>query len=439
MWVVLLVLTLGLMAAALRDPRWGMVGFLMIFVVQPGELDPALGVFHLERLMGAVILISMVVHHVPLRFPFPTRCYLGFFLAMLVAVPFAFWPSNSLQMCINYFEVVFFHLVMVATLTSEELMSRFVTAYVAATGWLAGTSLFLYTIGVREFHMNVERATGLTSSGGDANTLGISLVLGLPFCALLMRAGNPRNMRLLGLVVFLVSATTILITGSRTSAITMSFVWLLLALTTRHRLAVVVALAVALPVIWVGLPQQYKDRYATVQDLSGDESFQNRVYSWGGGVRMFQDNPLTGVGSANYALANGTKFWPGPGRRHWLDAHSLYFKLLGELGAIGVLTFSAFILSMVSATLRARRRCMASALPAVQYLPLTTLIVLVALFVTGYSAHNLYRVTWGILGALASSMITLPALATSAEPKPEVQKRKVLPWAYSAENVSQVS
>ncbi|SEC43569.1 O-antigen ligase family protein [Terriglobus roseus] len=438
MWVVLLFLTLGIMVAALRDPRWGMVGFLLIFVVQPGELYPALGVFHLERLMGAVILISMVVHHLPLRFPVPTKCYLGFFLAMLVAVPFAFWPSNSLQMCINYFEVVFFHLVMVATLTSEALVTRFVTAYVAATGWLAGTSLFLYMTGVREFHMNVERATGLTSSGGDANTLGISLVLGLPFCALLMRAGNPRNMRLLGLVVFLLSATTILITGSRTSAMTMAFVWLLLALTTRHRVAVVVALAISLPIIWIALPQQYKDRYATVQDLSGDESFQNRVYSWKGGVRMFEDNPLTGVGSANYAIANGTKFWPGPGRRHWLDAHSLYFKLLGELGAIGVLSFSVFIVSLVISTVRARRRCMSSTLPAVQFLPVTTLIVLTALFITGYSAHNLYRVTWGILGALASSMITLPSAAASVEPTRQIQKKKPL-WSYPVETASPVA
>ncbi len=54
---------------------------------------------------------------------------------------------------------------------------------------------------------------------------------------------------------------------------------------------------------------------------------------------MFESNPITGVGAGNYEFANGTKFWPGEGRKIWLDAHSLYFKILGELGLIGIITF----------------------------------------------------------------------------------------------------
>lgn len=438
MWVLILIVIVILAFKGMKQPWFGLLALLTVYVIQPGELYPILGKLHLERMLGLLVIISFFAHGNKLRFPPQTKSFLMFFGAMVLAIPFAFWPGNSATACIAYFEIVVFHILIVSLLTTEERIKQFVTLMVALNGWLAMTSLILYFNGVREFHMNVERATGLTSSGGDANTLGISLVIMLPFEFLLMRTGNGKHLRLLGFAVFAGSALTILITGSRTSAMALVFVLLMLIMQNKRNLRFIPLLVIALPIAWIALPQQYKARYLTVENLKNDDSYQNRVLSWEGGVQMFLHNPVTGIGSDNYAVANGSLYWPGPGPKHWLKAHSLYFQLLGELGFLGVFTFSGYLIRVIGTNRRLMKKLPQFALnPIVLQLPAYCNVCFLALFFTGYSAHNLYRSTWSILGALSGALTLLPRTGVAADNSPAV--RKPLPaWILASEEGEEV-
>ncbi len=145
--------------------------------------------------------------------------------------------------------------------------------------------------------------------------------------------------------------------------------------------------------------------------LKDDESYQNRILSWQGGVAMFESNPITGVGAGNYTYANGTKFWPGSGRKHWLNAHSLYFKLLGELGLIGIITFGGYLICVFRLNFRLKRELQErNASAFLQQLPSMFNIMFCLLLFDGYAAHNLYRDAWYFVGALGASMSLLPML-----------------------------
>jgi O-antigen ligase len=426
MWAVLLLIIVVLALRGLVQPWFGLLALLTVYVVQPGELYPVLGKLHLERVLIVLVLISFFAHGYKLRFPPQTRSFLMFFGAMVLAIPLAYWPGNSAAACVAYFEVVLLHLLIVSLLTDETRVSQLVALMVALTGWLAMTSLILYFNGVREVHMNVERATGLTSSGGDANTLGISLVIAMPLDFLLMRKENPWRIRLLGFAVFAGSALTVLITGSRTSAMSMVVVLMMLIFQNKRNLRFIPLLLIALPIAWVALPQQYKARYQTVENLKNDDSYQNRVLSWEGGIQMFLHNPLTGVGPENYTIANGMEFWPVAGPKHWLNAHSLYFKVLGELGSVGVITFCVYVFGTIGRNRRLMRELPDFATSAVVlHLPAYCNVCFFALLFTGYSAHNLYRPTWAILGAISGSLTLLPRLSLSlAKTTALPQKRK---------------
>lgn len=409
MWVLVLLVIMYFSLRGLAQPYFGLLALLAVYIIQPGELYPVLAMLHLERVLAIVVIISFFAHGNKLRFPRLTIYFLMFYAVMLLSIPTAFWPMNSALACLQFLEVVVFHMLIVSLLTTEERIKQFIVLMVVLTGWLAATSLILYRSGVREVHMHVERATGLTSSGGDANTLGITLVIAMPLEFLMMRKANSKGIRWTGFAIFAISVITVLITGSRTSFIAMFAVLIMLMMRNAKNLKYIPVFALLVPIVWLALPQQYKARYETVENLKNDDSYQNRLLSWQGGIQMFLHNPLTGVGPDNYTTANGEQYWPEAGPKRWLNAHSLYFKLLGELGLLGVFTFGLYLIGLIVKNMKLMKelpRRIRS--PLVQQLPGYSNICLFALLLTGYTAHNLYRSTWFTLGAITGAISLLP-------------------------------
>jgi O-antigen ligase len=438
MEVVVVLVIAALALRGISKPFVALLALLVVYIVQPGELYPHLAVLHLERMLAIFTLVSFFLHGNRFIFPPITKWFLAFYGAMLASIPLAFWRGNSVGFCIFFLEIVFFHLLIVALLTSEERVKQFIITNVALVGWLAATALFMYETGHRMVAMGIERASGLTSAGGDPNTLGLTLVCTLPLDLLLMAKDNAKWIRLLGLVVCVVSIVTVIVTGSRTSFFGMLFMVLLLFIADwKRKLKFLPILLVALPLLWLAVPQQYKARYETVDNLKSDDSYQNRVLSWQGGVQMFLHNPITGVGPDNYTDANGSKYWPGKGQKHWLNAHSLYFKLLGELGLLGVITFFGYLFQLFRLNHRLTELLKDRGVSRMlQKYPLHCQMCLCLLLFAGYSQHNTYRSQWFIFGAISAAVACLQTEKTSAAvlaPANAKKKRPVGAWVPGAE------
>lgn len=430
--VVFLVIAV-LAIRGLSKPFAGLLGLLVVYVVQPGELYPSLAPLHLERVMALLVLAAFFFQGNKLKFPPVTKWFLAFYGAMIAAVPLAFWLSNSASYCIQFAEIVVFHLLIVAMLTSQERIRSFLIVFVGLVGWLGGTSMVLYMMGVRIFTMGIDRATGMTSSGGDPNSLGITLVSAMPFEFLLMLKGNSKWTKLFAFSVFAISVITIVSTGSRTSFFALIFFLLLIVFSDwKKRLKFLPILIVVAPLIWLVIPQQYKARYETVDNLKDDDSYQNRVLSWKGGVQMFLHNPLTGVGPDNYTDANGEKYWPEK-PHHYLNAHNLFFKLIGELGIIGVITFVGYLVVLFRTNARILREWKNRSGDIItRKFPLYCNLSLIILIFAGYSGHNLYRNTWYILGAITAAIGLLQLGEDAEKSAPEKPKRIKAAWMPDA-------
>jgi O-antigen ligase len=158
-----------------------------------------------------------------------------------------------------------------------------------------------------------------------------------------------------------------------------------------------------LAIIWQVMPTEYQQRYLSVRSLKDDESYQNRVLAWHAGWHMFLDYPLTGVGVGQFAIADGTKYWPDPQHKIWLNAHSLYLQLIAELGLFGALAFVAYLYSLfrLNFWLRKELAVFPGAPRWLRFYPTASTLSLLVLLFAGYSSHDLYRSTWYILGALS--------------------------------------
>lgn len=434
--VILVIAALGL--RGISKPFVALLALTVVHIVQPGELYPHLAVLHLERVMAFFVLISFFVHGNKFVFPPVTKWFLAFYGAMILAIPLAFWRGNSVAFCLMFLQVVCFHLLIVALLNSEQRVKTFILTNVALIGWLAGTAAYSYAMGVRIVTMGIERASGLTSSGGDPNTLALTLVSTMPLELMLMTKGNSKWVRVIGLVVLLLSIYTVVITGSRTSFFNMLFLVVLLMFADwKRKLKFLPLVVIVLPLLWIVVPEQYKQRYETVDKLKDDESYQNRLISWEGGFHMFLHNPITGVGPDNYTNANGEKYWPGPGRKHYLNAHSQFFKLLGELGMLGIVTYVGYLINLFRLNNRLRKvlRDRGASL-ALQRYPVYCQISLCLLLFAGYSTHNTYRIQWFLLGAISAAVSRLPQEGAVEVLAPVKKKPALGAWVPGEESAT---
>lgn len=73
--------------------------------------------------------------------------------------------------------------------------------------------------------------------------------------------------------------------------------------------------------------------------LTADNSQHERYYMWQGAVKIFQDNPVFGVGLGNFGEAY--KIYKEPKAHYYAHPHSNYMMFLTETGAIG---FSLYLL-----------------------------------------------------------------------------------------------
>jgi O-antigen ligase len=430
-----LVVLLGIVFFAVKglsDPFFGLLGLVAVNEIQPGELYPVLAPLHLERVLAILVLISVIAQGRKLKFPPITRWFLAFYGAMLIAIPLAFWRSNSILACMAFFSVVFYHVMLVSMLETEEQIRRIVLLFVALTAWLGGSAVYEYHAGIRQFAMGIDRAEGVTSSGGDPNSLAITMVVTMPLMCLLFLHGKSLAIRLFSLASFAIALVTIITTGSRTAFLAFILLMLMMVFRRPKNLKFLPLLVLAAPLFWMAIPQQYKVRYESIRQRDDDESYTNRLLSWQGGEQMFLHNPLTGVGPNNYADANGMRYWPGT-PRHWLNAHSLYFKVLGELGIFGIITFGGYVICFFRLNLGLSRRLRTETTSKfLQEFPGFCNLSIILLLFDGYSAHDLYRAHWYTFGALSGAIALLPLKASASSAEIAEPTRKLDPWLPQA-------
>lgn len=411
MEIIIVLVIFVLAIVGLTRPYMGLLALLIVMELQPGELYPQLAPLHLERVVAGLLLVSILIHGQKLRFPTPMRWFLAFYGAMILSIPLAFWRSGALGACVAYLETVVFLLFVTALLTTEKRIKWFILTEILLVDWLGGSALWNYNHGILIVRMNIDRAIGITSSAGDPDTMAITLLVTIPLCVALMGRSNPLWMRVIAAASTAVYLVTIVDTGSRAAALGVLFLALLLVFRRPKNLIYLPVLVALGPLVWMVIPQQYKARYETVKTLKTDLSYQNRILSWKGGVAMFESNPITGIGAGDYTAANGMKYWPGNGRKIFLNAHSLYFKLLGELGLVGIFTFGGYLICVFKLNFRLRNQLAAvDASGFLQTLPGMFNIILALLLFDGYAAHNLYRDMWYLVGSMAGSIGLLPML-----------------------------
>lgn len=240
-----------------------------------------------------------------------------------------------------------------------------------------------------------EQRTAVFTAGyfmGDGNDFAWGLLTLLPFSIyLLIGKRRPIHYRLIGLAGLACGLLGVIGTQSRGAALALAaaglFYWFKLA---KRKAATAAALAIVVTGAAIVAPPTYFDRLKSIENYEEDSSAQGRLRAWKAAVNMAIDYPL-GVGAGSFNSAYGRFYMPshveGWAPNRWISAHSVYFKVLGEYGFLGLAIVLWVIYSCMRMNLRNLARVRAT--PDVYSVP-DTWPALIALGFVAYSVAAVF-------------------------------------------------
>ncbi len=234
-----------------------------------------------------------------------------------------------------------------------------------------------FELGGKVFPLEKIRVSGVM---GQPNYLGFYLALALPFFLGFVFSKKSFLSRLVfGLLALLIIATIVL-TFSRTAwlAIVLSggTILLLMILKTpktrliaqikaKRRVFLISLLFAAIFLLIFGEPLFLRTK-ESFQVIPEKNTFLIRFYEWKGGLRIFRERPILGVGPENlyYRYGNNKDIWLNKIDDEWfLETHSIrniYLDFIAKIGLLGLISFlglTFFILKkLISAFKRLRNK-----------------------------------------------------------------------------------
>jgi O-antigen ligase len=401
--------------------RWLLIGYMFLFIDRPFEVWPWLGDLHFERVYMLFTLAVWVVY--PHKRWLPNvqhAAYAAFALAVAACWVMSPWAEQGQPVVEDWFKIVVFYFLIVTTVHDEEGLRHLAIGFLCVMGLYLLHSFREYLGGRHTYRMGISRMIGVDSSLGDPNSFGASIVYALPLVAAFWRAGVWGKTGRFLLVCYVgLSSLCILLTGSRGSLIALLTWFLIVIWGTKYRFRALALLAVLAPLSFAALPESLQTRFETIVNpevgpKNAQESGEGRVEGLLTGLRLWQANPLTGVGPGAWRPATRSK----------IESHNLYGQLLGETGTLGAVAFLA-LLGCFWANLRAVRRVRRE-VPEwrndlVCQIPAAVGMGVFLLLFVGNFGHNLFRFTWLWYGGfliVARHCVARRVAAWEPEPEP---------------------
>jgi O-antigen ligase len=378
---------------------WLLIGYMWLFVHRPFEVWPWLGTLRIERVYILICLASRLF--LPSPGYVANRLNLAFFTMIVVYTLSALlspYRDAVTEFPDEFQKAAVFYGLILLSVRGERDLRRLVLGYLTVVFVYMAHSFREYCSGRHVYRMGIPRMVGVDATFSDPNAFASTVVHSLPLALAAWVLCRDRRQCALVLVYVALSVLCVLLTGSRAGLVGLIvLIGCFLPTMLRRKRVLALGLVVSIPLLWAILPDYLKGRFETLVDSSAgprnaQDSAEGRTRGLLDGIRLWEANPVLGVGPGMFGRAAGTGF----------QAHNLYGQTLGELGTLGaialVMIVGGFVLNAREFNRRVDRydKCSSRFLRAVSRAVMITLLLLL---VTGYAGHNLYRYTWMWFGA----------------------------------------
>jgi probable O-glycosylation ligase (exosortase A-associated) len=333
--------------------------FLAQLYLSPAQWFPATEPLHLALVLSVAALSAILAFRMLAKRPLWLgwrSLFLGLYCATAVLSPmWSIDPPNSITGGLEVAKHFLFFVAVVNTLTTPKRIRLAILLYAIASivpGWGTFWNWWHDELLVEGFR---GRWLGVMA---DPNHDAMALVAAVPLLLYLAAGGDRVWKRLVGLVGVGVLLMGIVATHSRGGSLGLAAALLVWALTSKRKAIASILVVMASAGVFLFAPSSFWERNETIATYQEDLSVQDRLQAWEVAERIFKERPILGVGESAFLAAWG-QYAPmdaGPNR---YVAHNLELEALGQLGLVGLLGFSIFILCSLWSAFRARNGEMA--------------------------------------------------------------------------------
>jgi putative inorganic carbon (HCO3(-)) transporter len=409
--VICLMLGSVLLVVGLFRPFLGMLVFLVIHFVQPGELVPALDPLRIELVYGTLLAGVLIYRRVtiPGHSLFSDKILMSTVLligAGLLSVPFSVWRGGAANTVIDMIKLVTLLFLLTLMVDSETRLRMTLWCMAAMATWFAGSGLSAYAQGQFYALGKLNRAEGVNSLAGNPNQLAGLLLALLPLLIALFRSTRNIFARILLLTCGGLSLVAISLTGARIVAIALIALAVFYTLQSKHKFSTFLGCVLIACLIWHWLPVEYKQRYLTVEQYAQggelDASNELRLEIWRAGGQIFLKYPIFGVGAGQFPTAYGMIILAG---RHagWMNPHNLLIQVACELGIIGLIVFGNFLWQIIKGMADVIRKKRIRGIELNHQVAIACAAMFVGIVILSIVSHTLYGPYWYVLGGLVAA------------------------------------
>jgi putative inorganic carbon (HCO3(-)) transporter len=325
---------LGSLPIILSRPYVGVLVWAWIGYMNPHRLGWGFAYdFPFAYIVAIVTLVAVFFSKEPKRFPVTglTVTWLLFIAWMGLTTVFAFYPAAAWEPYVNILKIQLMTFATILLMCSRERLHMLLWVIVLSLGFF-GVKGGIFTI----LNGGVYHVWGPPGSFIEGNNeLALALLMILPLMQYL-RSNSPNKWVRHGLLAAMVLCAFSIVgsqsRGALVGGLAMAF---FLWLKSKHKVVTGAVLVMFIPLLFVFMPQSWHDRMWTIETYDQDASAMNRIETWKMALRLANDK-IVGGGFELWTPEIYDRYAPGAAS---MDAHSIYFKVLGEHGWIGLAIF----------------------------------------------------------------------------------------------------
>ncbi len=182
---------------------------------------------------------------------------------------------------------------------------------------------------------------------GDGNDFAWSACIAIPFALFLAYSSDSKFLKVAFYGIFVLLILAVIGTQSRGASLAIGVAMVYLVMKSRRKALALAAVGVLVAMVLLFAPDAYFERMGSIKDYETEGSAQGRILAWKTATSMALDHPLTGVGAGHFGVMFGFKYKPADYIGPYLNAHSIYFVMLGEFGFPGILMLLGVIIGNV--------------------------------------------------------------------------------------------
>ncbi len=387
---------------AALSPFWGYVGLLGNTIFRVQDREPSMAGWPVFSILFLPLLVTTVrAYDVPPKLKYRQDAIAWLFVAIVAAGLLVNNPGALPREMLGLVACLSYYYFASRAVTSRRKLS-ILLASVALLVLVAGAESLsaFYFSGDPRFLNHHGRLQGV-GYWDNPNQFGNLMLLGIAFAVGLTLAAGNVAARLAGCAAVLVMAWVVVLSMSRTCAVTLAIMAVLFGITNARNGIAAKLLAAAATAALLGLalslaPADFRERLYSIQERGTDPSYLGRTEAWRIGSELALASPLTGVGKGQWS------------NHHDLAPHNTLVHVAAETGFAGLACYLALLslgLWPYLRLYRARGRVDRS------YWHLATAVVIATI---GLQIYGLFGVeAWApisyFLFGLLAALFTLPA------------------------------